>query len=290
MKFVDSPFGPGMVGVIAAHDQARYHHLLMSLESLHVPHGSVYAHGTGCNPARNSNNLVKMLLERPNLQWLWIMGDDHCFEPDCLMRLLALDKPLAVPMCARRSFPYDPVVLREFDPTNMKAAWMTWEEVQQHDKPFVIQSCGTAGLLVKRHVFEKLHEPWFRVGTWGQDELQEDLFFTWYATTSGFQIWADPDNFIGHIMSVVLFPKRDAQGRFGVAGNIGGYKQFILPPTHTAKKGPNGELQFKINDWNKPFLDRYKYEYGVDPTVSIGGPSMNEVAVVEEIDGGGDVG
>src|SRR5574341_2305098 len=129
MEKIESRFGPGIVGLISADDQARYHALMISLDSLQVPKGTKYAHATSCNPARNTNNLIKMMLEQPEMEWLWIMCDDHCFESDCLMRLLEHDKDMIMPLCTRRLFPYDPVVMKEFVPGEGKFNWYTWEEV-----------------------------------------------------------------------------------------------------------------------------------------------------------------
>lgn len=241
MKEVDSPYGPGCVGVISGDDMARFHHLVISLDSLQVPKGSVYCHATGCNPARNSNNLVRMMLEQPQMQWLWIMGDDHCFDDDILLKLLSRDKDCIMPLCARRMFSFDPVVMKEFVPEEGKHSWYTWEEIEGFTEPFPVAAGGSAGLLVKRHVFERMRSPWFEVGAWIRDDLQEDVFFTHRANKMGHTVYCDNEAFIGHITNAVMFPKRGVDGKIGVASNLGGYKLFVLPPGWAAKHGPNGE-------------------------------------------------
>lgn len=241
MQPVASPYGPGCVGVISADDQVRYHHLLVSLDDLRVPEGTRYCYATSCNPARNTNNLVDMMLADPKMEWLWIMGDDHCFEEDCLLRLLADEKDCVMPLTCRRVFPHDPVIWKEFEPEIMADKWFTWEEIEKFNEPFPVAAGGTAGLLVKRRVFERMAKPWFQIGRFGKDDLQEDIFFTWKANLMGHTVYCDPRIPLGHITNTVMFPKRDEAGRIGVAANSNGHKYMVIPPGHTAKRNENGD-------------------------------------------------
>lgn len=255
MKPVDSAHGPGVVGVIAGSEVGRYNHLSISMAGLEVPAGTRYMESWSCNPARNCNSLVDLMLKDPQMQWLWIMGDDHCFDPDTLLRLLAHDVDCVVPLTPRRTFPYDPVVWRDFDPDRRLNRWFTWNEIEKFgEKLFPIAAGGSAGLLVKRRVFEKMPRPWFQIGWSEKDELQEDVFFTWQANKHGFQVYCDPSIPLGHIITTVMFPKHTPEGRIGVAANLNGHKQFIIPPGHTAVQNEQGLSLIKIPlDWiNKP--------------------------------------
>lgn len=255
MKPVASPHGPGVVGVIAGSEVGRFNHLGVSMAGLEVPAGSIYKEAWSCNPARNCNSLVEMMLADPAMQWLWIMGDDHCFDPDTLLRLLAHDVDCVMPLTPRRTFPYDPVVWREFDPDAAKNRWYTWNEIEKFNGIFRVAAGGSAGLLVKRRVFEALPAPWFRIGWLKSDELNEDTYFTMTAAKSGFGVYCDPNIPLGHVITTVLFPKRTNEG-MGVAANLNGHKQFVIPPGHTAVQNDEGLSVIKIPlDWiNKPGL------------------------------------
>ncbi|MCI0549654.1 MAG: hypothetical protein L0287_01730, partial [Anaerolineae bacterium] len=226
--------------VISGDDQGRYHHLVMSLDAVRVPRGSAYAHATSCNPARNTNNLVNMLLANPDYQWLWIMGDDHCFNDDMVLNLLAHKKDCVMPLCSRRMFPWDPIYMKIFQPDLGQWAWYTWEEIEKEDDLFKIAAGGNAGLLVQRPVFEALPRPWFQIGRWQPDDLQEDIYFTYMAKRAGYPVWVDKTQVLGHITNSVMFPKI-IDGKIGVAGNIGGYKMLVVPPGWTAKRNEQGE-------------------------------------------------
>lgn len=255
LKPVNSRFGPGVVGVIAGSEVGRFNHLGVSMSGLHMPEGSLYKEAWSCNPAKNCNSLVDMMLADPQMEWLWIMGDDHCFDTDTLMRLLAHDVDCVMPLTPRRTFPYDPVVWREFDPGRNLNRWFTWNEIEKFGgKLFHVAAGGSAGLLVKRRVFERMKRPWFQVGWNQKDELQEDMYFTWTANKAGFKVYCDPSVILGHIITTVLFPKHTPEGQIGVAANLNGHKQFIIPPGHTAVQNDDGVSVIKIPlDWiNKP--------------------------------------
>lgn len=236
MREVDCPYSPGMVGLISGDDQARYHHLMVSLDALQVPRGTMYAHATSCNPARNTNNLVKMFLKQPTLDWLWIMGDDHCFEEDCLLRLLAHGKDVIMPLTPRRQFPFDSVLVKEWKPAQGVVQWFTWEEIEAHTEPFPVQAGGSAGLLVRRRVFESMSPPYFRVGQFILDDLQEDVGFTWRCNTIGYTVYCDPNTPLGHLTTSIMFPKRDETGKIGIVANMSGFKMMMVPPGYTATR------------------------------------------------------
>jgi hypothetical protein len=256
VKTVSSAYGPGVIGVIAGSEVGRFNHLGMSMSALIAPEGSLYTEAWGCNPAKNCNILAQIMLEDPAMQWLWIMGDDHCFNEDVLMRLLAHDVDCVMPLTPRRTFPYDPVLWRDFDPSRKVNRWYTWNEIEKFSgKPFHVAAGGSAGLLVKRRVFEdaKMPRPWFQIGQFDKEELHEDTFFTMQANKAGHQVYCDPSVILGHVITTVLFPKYH-EGQIGVAANLNGHKQFIIPPGYTAIQNEDGVSAIKIPfDWiNKP--------------------------------------
>jgi hypothetical protein len=231
---VDSRHPPGAVGLIMG-DQPRFQHLQASLIALEVPRGSQMFVAQSCNPAMNSNRIAQMMLDNPELQWLWVMGDDHCFEKDALLRLLDDEKDAIVPLVARRMWPHGTVLWREFDPDENVSSFYTWEEVSRFKEPFPVAGAGSAGLLVRRRVFERMQKPWFRVGAFGRDELQEDLYFTWQCNRMGHTVHCDPNVTMGHLSYVNFYPYRNADGQIGVAANMNGHKMTVLPPGQRLK-------------------------------------------------------
>ena len=235
MKEVETRHAPGAIALISG-DQPRFHALQASLLGVEVPKGTQYFHASSCNPAKNCNIVVEMLLKDPELRWLWIMGDDHCFEKDALLRLLDRDVDCVVPLTPRRMWPHATVLLKEFEPKADKHEWYAWDEIAEFDSIFPVAACGSAGLLVRRHVFEQLpRRPWFRVGFLGADELGEDLEFTYDCNAAGLTVYCDPTVPMGHLSYVSFYPYRK-DGKLGVAANMNGHKMAVVEAGRVARK------------------------------------------------------
>lgn len=147
------------------------------------------------------NNMIRGL----NGDWLWIMGDDHMFEPDLLPRLLAHNVDVVVPHCLRRNPPWTPVVNSHEDDDGWQvSADLPAEGLTE------IWSAGSAGMLVRRRVFDAVEDPWF---TPAQDAigLNEDIHFCRKVRDAGFKIWCDPAALLGHISHYTVYPRYDAE-------------------------------------------------------------------------------
>jgi GT2 family glycosyltransferase len=75
-----------------------------------------------------------------------------------------------------------------------------------------IWSAGSAGMLIRRRVFDAIDDPWF---TPAPDAvgLNEDINFCRKVRAAGFQIWCDPAALLGHIANYTVYPKY-ADGRW----------------------------------------------------------------------------
>ncbi|MGR3303275.1 MAG: hypothetical protein ACUZ8I_12335, partial [Candidatus Scalindua sp.] len=100
---------PGLIG-IASSTMGRYREFDISLSTVGVPQGSGITYETGCDVAYNFNNLCRKLLRRTDYEWLWILGDDHVFQPDTLNRLIGRNVDIVAPLCLKRTRPFGPVI------------------------------------------------------------------------------------------------------------------------------------------------------------------------------------
>ena len=127
------------------------------------------------------------------------LGDDHVFDPDWLLRLLAHNVDVVVPLCLKRTPPYDPVV---YGGQNEKGEYFV------ADLPggglAEVYAAGSAGMLVRRHVLEAIDDPWFE----SHGGLNEDLTFCAKIRDAGFRIWCDVDTRLGHLNSYTVWPAR----------------------------------------------------------------------------------
>jgi len=143
-----------------------------------------------------------MMLEGKD-DWLWFMDDDHAFPPDLLLRLDSHNMPLVVPLCLQRVSPFKPVVYVDKDGGGKgeRAKPIPPKNSKRTEGLVEIAGGGTAGMLIRREVFEAIDPPWFEYGT-----ISEDLIFCDKAKAAGFPLYCDLSARLGHITTAVAWP------------------------------------------------------------------------------------
>lgn len=106
------------------------------------------------------NEAVRQMLRDPEAKWLLQIDGDMSWQPDAALRLLAT---------AYGEMPYVDAIggyccLRgELGLPTIDTGTGTWESHFPGSGVLEVMRTGAAFLLVKRHVFEALRDPWFRV-------------------------------------------------------------------------------------------------------------------------------
>jgi hypothetical protein len=217
MIHVDSKHPAGTIGVPIG-SLARYKATFESLDRLKVPHGTppvVYAEGV--NIAHNCNNLVESMTG----EWLWIMGDDHRFRDDLLLKLLDRQVDVVVPITCRRGPPFQTVLYQISALDGSSYMTYSWADLTR-DYPdgglITVDAAGSAGMLIRKVVLDSIKKPWFE---W-KPRISEDIGFCLKARAAGFGISADLDERMSHLTPCDLEPYRSNAGEWNVAVNIGG--------------------------------------------------------------------
>lgn len=206
-----SPRG-GMIGVVSG-SRTTYADFAISLLHVLKPAGCRLAWAQSVDVAGNFNRLC-----REDIDWLWILGDDHIFDPDLLHRLLAHGKDVIVPLCLKRTAPYEPVVFEdEPEPGSYRIAELPASGT------FPVYAAGSAGMLVQRRVLDAIPHPRFEA--FGAQN--EDLNFCRKVREAGFEIWCDVDARLGHIGNIEVWPTLGPTG-WGVELDIGGGQHIQL--------------------------------------------------------------
>jgi hypothetical protein len=206
---------PGVIGV-ASGFLGRYREFDWCLDNLWSPPGTLIRWSIGVDVCHNFNDMCRYLIERPEMQWLWILGDDHLFTQDLLLNLMARDLDIVVPLCLRRNGDFSPVFNRgkdggyatiseSWDLIKGKSGLMPWDG-----------TCGNAGMLIRRKVLEGMVPPWFRAGQLSPEYSSPDLYFCQAAQEKEFKIIIDLDNPIGHMDHMGIWPRRDENGEWHV--------------------------------------------------------------------------
>lgn len=211
----------GTIGVVSG-ETTRFADFSIALIHVQAPEGTSLKWSKGGDIVRNCNRLVQYM----EGDWLWMVGDDHIFSPDIVQRLLAHDADVVAPLCLKRSAPFDPVVYSHMNEDG-KYEYMDLPESGLVE----VFAAGTAGMLIKRRVFEAIGDPVFeRPGSQG-----EDLVFCAKVREAGFKIHCDTDTPLGHIGLMHVWPEYQDEG-WGINLNIGDGQNV---PLKRIRKGPS---------------------------------------------------
>lgn len=225
---MNDALAPGLVGIIAQ-DTARFTSFGVSITGLAVPPGTQIRWQIGHSIAANMNELVRAMLANPDHEWLFVLGDDHAFGPDLLMRLLAWENSAIVaPLCLTRTPPYKPVLFTGWADEEKRLR----RRLNPDDyEPGLVQihSAGSAGMLIRRRVFEAMTDPWFEAGRVSSVEIGEDVYFCDKAREAQFLLYADLRALLGHCTTATVWPARTPEGStYGFQFNGG--LQITMPP------------------------------------------------------------
>jgi hypothetical protein len=165
----------------------------------------------------NLNHVIRQL--RDEDEWVWILGDDHVWESDCLMRLLETmdehpEADILVPLVAKRNPPWHLVLFKDAGwHEDGMPAWMPfrWDEIPETGV-FEVDAAGSAGMVVRREVLDRIGDPWFKSS--GGVILNEDVMFCAQAREEGFRVFATADVTMGHLGIFNVRPMR-RDGRWG---------------------------------------------------------------------------
>ena len=237
MQGVLSSLPPGAVCMITG-EIVRYAQSMQALHALVAPNGSFLSWHMGMLVARSINDAFAVVMEKPELQWAWIMGDDHTYSPDIVMKLIERDKDVVMPLCLNRVPPMDPTIV-EWDAEHKTRRLKPLEDMPTSGlyKLAINETCGDAGMLIRRHVIEKSGPKWYERMKSGSHQAEDDEFVT-KLKMLGFDIHVDLDNRIGHIGAVDFRPAL-VDGKWVVRCIGAGFRQVADLKVGSRKwKGP----------------------------------------------------
>lgn len=202
MQGVPSKHPPGAVCLITG-DLTRYAIAMQSVMGLKVPPGTHMPWNMGMLVARSLNGAFQTMMSTPSLQWVWVMGDDHTFDPDVVLKLLDREVDAVAPLCLNRLPPMDPTIV------DHGRERMKYLEELPHSGLYTLaedETCGDAGLLLRRKVLEAIPAPWYDHRISGA-VASEDQAFVQRIKDAGFKVHIDLDVKIGHIGHAVFEPE-----------------------------------------------------------------------------------
>ena len=251
IHLTESGYPPGTV-IVAAAIQPRYYEFHLSLDRVGAPHGTKLHIERSCDITQNFNNGVKTMTG----EWAWFLGDDHSFSPTILMQLLSRNVDVVVPITPTKVPPWAPCVLHGpgDGSWNEKMPLYKWDELSGQGLkalPFG-DYIGQAGMLVKKHVLDKIGYPWFKCGQIDKGRLTEDLYFCAELQRLGYTIWMDQDLVLDHHAPVCITARKH-EGKW-VPGLRAGTGSVCLMPEVT-QPTTNLNNHYQQQKANVKFID-----------------------------------
>ena len=195
----DYPFG---TVIVPSSSLTRFAAFWMSLERLQVPEGTHLIVQMGADIPYQLNEGIRSMVG----DWVWILGDDHTFDHDVLLKLLAREKDAVMPIVPRRDPPFKPVLIHGPLRANMKL--YDWADLPSNGLFQLPKGdpAGQACMLVRRKVLGQLGDPWFEGGKLIPGRLMEDMYFVKRLHDLDIPIWIDCDLVVGHIANITILP------------------------------------------------------------------------------------
>ena len=201
MREVITDHGPGTI-IIPAGSLARYAEFWISLECLMVPPGTMMYCMRGADIPHQLNEGCRNMTGG----WAWFLGDDHKFRSDVLLKLLDRQVDVVLPIVPRRDPPFVPVLMH--GPVSKMMARYDWSEIPTKGM-FQLpkwDSAGQAGCLIRKHVLDKLGDPWFEAGKLDPGRLMEDMYFIQRLHEMDIPIHVDCEQVLAHIANIAITP------------------------------------------------------------------------------------
>lgn len=213
----------GTIGICTT-EQPRFTRFWTSLANLERPPCALRV-VMDINLAKSRNEILRTALG----DWVWFIDDDHEIPPGLLARLLAIDAPVVAPVVLSRAAPFQPVHMGpkssspEVPDGHYKFALLPGSGGQVE-----VEATGTAGMLIRREVWETIEPPWFTCGELRPDQLSEDIAFCRRVRKAGFKILVDLETPLPHLTSCALEPVRLEDGTWHTRVSVGG-ASFLTP-------------------------------------------------------------
>lgn len=175
----------------------------MCVESLQVPKGTKLVAARGADIPHQLNEGIRLMKG----EWVWILGDDHMFAPDMLMKLLAHQKEVVLPIVPRRDHPFYPCLLH--GPVQPLMEPYQWNELPLEGLYQLPRwdSAGQAGALIQKSVLDQLKDPWFEGGKLTPGRLMEDMYFIQRLHVLGISVWIDCTQVLEHMANIRIHPR-----------------------------------------------------------------------------------
>lgn len=212
----------GTIGLIT-NEAGRFTRFWNSMLALQMPPGIKIISKIGCDLAKMRNEVLKDM----EGDWVWCPDDDHTFEPDLLLKLIAHNVDMVQPLCLKKYAPFGPIHMGP----QVEGTQAHWQHALLPDDPRGLKEVHVVGAscsLIRRHVIDAIPFPWYEIGRIEPDGLGEDIWFSRKVRAAGFKIFCDLANPITHLNVGSVYAHRKEDGSWSTVLEFGAQK-FEFP-------------------------------------------------------------
>lgn len=204
---MSSPKKSGTIGILTS-ETSRFSRFWLHFAALEKPPGIKLISKMSLKIPEARDEIIS----EAEGDWVWFIDDDHTFKPDLLLNLLKRDVSIVQPLVLSRMAPFTPVMMGP--PTEDGTMQYRFGLTDGLDKTG-LKSCGAvgaAGMLIRRHVWEKVGFPYFSPRPEDKTFLSEDIAFCRRAKAAGFGVFTDLSNHMGHLNVGEVWPQQNPDG------------------------------------------------------------------------------
>ncbi len=226
------PFGTVIVPSTGA---PRYLSFYQALDRLHVPQGTRLLYAISSDLTMGLNQAMEGFIG----EWVFLLGDDHTYHPDLLMRLLGWNLPAVTGLNIGRVSPFKPIVSI---PGQRLAEWSEIPTDTALWYPPRGWVPGNAGMLIRRSVIEQMDKPYFMAGQILPHAGCEDLYFVQQVQKVTGGVPVDLGAILGHTNHFAVTPQLTERGwEIGLVDQQNNCVVTIPGPTPPAPGGVGEE-------------------------------------------------
>lgn len=175
-----------------------YYHMLDK------PEGAIISFCHERSPAKARNILIKASREYECTHILFI-DDDMSYQGNALKQLLEHDVDIVTGLYLSRAYPHQPIVFDLADEDDRCISMYLTEK--PHLKPIV--AAGFGFLLCKTEIFDRMDQPYVRLGELDNEEWCDDIGFFKRVREAGIQSYCDMTCLLGHMGTMIVEPEYD---------------------------------------------------------------------------------
>jgi hypothetical protein len=147
-------------------------------------------------PMPHVRNVVVEELLKQECDYLLSIDDDEVYPPNVLDILMGHKKDIVAGLYFKRNAPpVTPNILNLVQDGPKKI----YKEIMNYEKGLIrVDAVGMGMTLIRAEIFRKIRPPWFLAN---YPEFSEDVYFCLQAKLAGYEIWADTNLVVSHILS-----------------------------------------------------------------------------------------